>query len=184
MEQSSRSTYGIEFCARKESRENIALQDSQQMVCQKERIGLSLKLLGTFICLMESTAAKEVKIREKRRISIAKGKEHVDSTFTLSTANTPPQSTGNTPTDSDDDTPTDGVFSTNSFDAEEGGVADYNNLDSTIDVSLSSPLRIHKIHPQSQIIGKKYLLGSNSEEASRQYFNQHQACCLSYIPAK
>ncbi|GJR05471.1 hypothetical protein Tco_0528455, partial [Tanacetum coccineum] len=28
----------------------------------------------------------------------------------------------------------DGVFSTNSFDAEEGGVADYNNLDSTIDV--------------------------------------------------
>ncbi|GJU85884.1 ribonuclease H-like domain-containing protein [Tanacetum coccineum] len=38
---------------------------------------------------------------EKRRISIAKGKEHVDSTFTLSTANTPPQSTGNTPTDSD-----------------------------------------------------------------------------------
>ncbi|GJT27532.1 putative RNA-directed DNA polymerase, partial [Tanacetum coccineum] len=58
---------------------------------------------------------------EKRRISIAKGKEHVDSTFTLSTANTPPQSTGNTPTDSDDDTPTDGVFSTNSFDAEEGG---------------------------------------------------------------
>ncbi|GJY91652.1 putative ribonuclease H-like domain-containing protein [Tanacetum coccineum] len=66
---------------------------------------------------------------EKRRISIAKGKEHVDSTFTLSTANTPPQSTGNTPTDSDDDTPTDGVFSTNSFDAEEGGVADYNNLD-------------------------------------------------------
>ncbi|GJT43042.1 putative ribonuclease H-like domain-containing protein [Tanacetum coccineum] len=46
---------------------------------------------------------------EKRRISIAKGKEHVDSTFTLSTANTPPQSTGNTPTDSDDDTPKDAM---------------------------------------------------------------------------
>ncbi|GKD75552.1 hypothetical protein Tco_1333834, partial [Tanacetum coccineum] len=28
---------------------------------------------------------------EKRRISIVKGKEHVNSTFTLSTANTPPQ---------------------------------------------------------------------------------------------
>ncbi|GJU28323.1 hypothetical protein Tco_1166944 [Tanacetum coccineum] len=27
---------------------------------------------------------------EKRKISIAKGKEHIDSTFTLSTANTPP----------------------------------------------------------------------------------------------
>ncbi|GKA11158.1 ribonuclease H-like domain-containing protein [Tanacetum coccineum] len=56
----------------------------------------------------ERTAAKEVKLSsedqalhdELRRISIAKGKEHVDSTFTLSTANTPPQSTGNTPTDS------------------------------------------------------------------------------------
>ncbi|GJS09506.1 retrovirus-related pol polyprotein from transposon TNT 1-94 [Tanacetum coccineum] len=92
---------------------------------------------------------------EKRRISIAKGKEHVDSTFTLSTANTPPQSTGNTPTDSDDDTPKDGIFSTNSFDAEEGGVADYNNMDPTIDVPSTPTLRIHKIHPQSQIIGKK-----------------------------
>ncbi|GJT01188.1 retrovirus-related pol polyprotein from transposon TNT 1-94 [Tanacetum coccineum] len=71
----------------------------------------------------ERTAAKEVPViafeKEKRRISIAKGKECVDSTFTLSTANTPPQSTGNTPTDSDDDIPKDGIFSTNSFDAEE-----------------------------------------------------------------
>ncbi|GJS35600.1 putative ribonuclease H-like domain-containing protein, partial [Tanacetum coccineum] len=81
---------------------------------------------------------------EKRRISIAKGKEHVNSTFTLSTANTPPQSAGNTPTDSDDDIPKDGVFSTNSFDAEEGGVADYNNMDSTIDVPSTPTLRIHK----------------------------------------
>ncbi|GJV92719.1 putative ribonuclease H-like domain-containing protein [Tanacetum coccineum] len=71
---------------------------------------------------------------EKKRIALDKGKECVDSTFTLSTANTPPQSTGNTPTDSDDDIPKDGIFSTNSFDAEEGGVADYNNMDSTIDV--------------------------------------------------
>ncbi|GKG64985.1 hypothetical protein Tco_0667617, partial [Tanacetum coccineum] len=38
------------------------------------------------------------------------------------------------PTDSDDDTPKDGVFSTNSFDTEEGGVADYNHMDPTIDV--------------------------------------------------
>ncbi|GJR97639.1 hypothetical protein Tco_0269813 [Tanacetum coccineum] len=76
-------------------------------------------------------------LEEKRRNNLfQREKKHVDSTFTLSTANTPPQSTGNTPTDSDDDTPTDGVFSTNSFDAEEGGVADYNNLDPTIDVPL------------------------------------------------
>ncbi|GJV70325.1 hypothetical protein Tco_1485834 [Tanacetum coccineum] len=36
---------------------------------------------------------------EKKIIALEKGKEYVDSTFTLSTANTPPQSTGNTPTD-------------------------------------------------------------------------------------
>ncbi|GJU63150.1 retrovirus-related pol polyprotein from transposon TNT 1-94 [Tanacetum coccineum] len=64
---------------------------------------------------------------------------------------------------SDDDTPTDGVFSTNSFDAEEGGVADYNNLDSTIDVPSTPTLRIHKIHPQSQIIGKKPRKSSQAE---------------------
>ncbi|GJS31016.1 putative ribonuclease H-like domain-containing protein [Tanacetum coccineum] len=116
---------------------------------------------------------------EKRRISIAKGKEHVDSTFTLSTANTPPQSTGNTPTDSDDDTPTDGVFSTNSFDAEEGGVADYNNLDSTIDVPLL-PTRIHKIHPQSQIIGKSTAGVQTRRKLQDSTSNQHQAL-LSFI---
>ncbi|GJS61618.1 hypothetical protein Tco_0656402 [Tanacetum coccineum] len=107
---------------------------------------------------------------EKRRISIAKGKEHVDSTFTLSTANTPPQSTGNTPTDSDDDTPTDGVFSTNSFDAEEGGVADYNNLDPTIDVPSTPTLRIHKDSSSKSNYWQKYCWGSNKKKASRQYF--------------
>ncbi|GJV86807.1 retrovirus-related pol polyprotein from transposon TNT 1-94 [Tanacetum coccineum] len=58
---------------------------------------------------------------------------------------------------SDDDVPKDGVFSTNSFDdentdTEEGGAPDYNNMDPTIDVSSTPTLRIHKIHPQSQII--------------------------------
>ncbi|GKB30817.1 hypothetical protein Tco_0870218 [Tanacetum coccineum] len=67
--------------------------------------------------------------------------------------------TGNTPTDSDDDVPKDGVFSTNSFDdeqtdTEEDGAPDYNNMDHTIDVSSTPTHRIHKIHPQSQIIGK------------------------------
>ncbi|GJU07748.1 putative ribonuclease H-like domain-containing protein [Tanacetum coccineum] len=139
----------------------------------------------------ESTAAKEVKLssedqalhdelEEKRRISIAKGKEHVDSTFNLSTANTPPQSTGNTPTDSDDDTPTGGVFSTNSFDAEEGGVADYNNLDPTIDVPSTPTLRIHKIHPQSQIIGKSTAGVQTRRKLQDSTSNQHQAL-LSFI---
>ncbi|GJW53451.1 putative ribonuclease H-like domain-containing protein [Tanacetum coccineum] len=111
----------------------------------------------------ERTADKEVPLNafeeEKKRIALAKGKECANSTFTLSTAKTPPQSTGNTPTDSDDDVPKDGVFSTNSFDdehtdTEEDGPPDYNNMDHTIDVSSTPTHRIHKIHPQSQIIGK------------------------------
>ncbi|GJU37972.1 hypothetical protein Tco_1186326 [Tanacetum coccineum] len=100
----------------------------------------------------ERTADKEVplsseeqvlhdELRKEENISIARKMNHVDSTFTLSTANTTSQSN-------------DGIFSTNSFDAEEGGVADYNNMDPTIDVPSTPTLRIHKIHPQSQIIGK------------------------------
>ncbi|GKA85211.1 putative ribonuclease H-like domain-containing protein [Tanacetum coccineum] len=117
---------------------------------------------------------------EKKRIALDKGKECVDSTFTLSTANTPPQSTGNTPTDSDDDIPKDGVFSTNSFDAEEGGVADYNNMDPTIDVPSTPTLRIHKIHPQSQIIGKSTAGVQTRRKLKESTSDQHQAL-LSFI---
>ncbi|GJV01531.1 putative ribonuclease H-like domain-containing protein, partial [Tanacetum coccineum] len=123
--------------------------------------------------------------KEKKRIALEKGKECVDSTFTLSTANTPPQSTGNTPTDSDDDIPKDGVFSTNSFDdentdTEEGGAADYNNMDPTTDVTSTPTLRIHKIHPQSQIIGKSTAGVQTRRKLKDSTSNQHQAL-LSFI---
>ncbi|GJY32886.1 ribonuclease H-like domain-containing protein [Tanacetum coccineum] len=60
--------------------------------------------------------------------------------------------------ESDDDLPKDGIFHGNSFDdenkdTEEELDLDLNNMDNTIDVSSSSTLRIHKNHPQSQIIG-------------------------------
>ncbi|GKC77058.1 hypothetical protein Tco_1127832 [Tanacetum coccineum] len=123
--------------------------------------------------------------KEKKRIAFEKGKECVDSTFTLSTANTPPQSTGNTPTDSDDDIPKDGVFSRNSFDAEntdtkEGEAADYNNMDPIIDVTSTPTLRIHKIHPQSQIIGKSTVGVQTRRKLKDITSNQHQAL-LSFI---
>ncbi|GJW15729.1 putative ribonuclease H-like domain-containing protein, partial [Tanacetum coccineum] len=123
--------------------------------------------------------------KEKKRIALEKGKECVDSTFTLSTANTPPQSTGNTPTDSDDDVPKDGVFSTNSFDdehtdTEEDGPPDYNNMDHTIDVSSTPTHRIHKIHPQSQIIGKSTAGVQTRRKLKESTSNQHQAL-LSFI---
>ncbi|GKB30815.1 putative ribonuclease H-like domain-containing protein [Tanacetum coccineum] len=141
----------------------------------------------------QHTADKEVPLSseeqalhdELKRIALDKGKECVDSTFTLSTANTPPQSTGNTPTDSDDDIPKDGVFSTNSFDAEntdteEDGEADYNNMDPTIDVTSTPTLRIHKIHPQSQIIGKSTAGIQTRRKLKESTSNQHQAL-LSFI---
>ncbi|GKF64080.1 hypothetical protein Tco_0187528 [Tanacetum coccineum] len=132
--------------------------------------------------------------KEKKRIALEKGKECVDSTFTLSTANTPPQSTGNTPTDSDDDIPKDGVFSTNSFDdentdTEEGEAADYNNMDPTttwihmdptIDVTSTPTPRIYKIHPQSQIIGKSTAGILTRRKLKESASDQHQAL-LSFI---
>ncbi|GJS57885.1 hypothetical protein Tco_0652669 [Tanacetum coccineum] len=122
---------------------------------------------------------------EKKRIALAKEKACANSTFTLSTAKTPPQSTGNTPTDSEDDVPKDGVFSTNSFDAEhtdteENGVPDYNNMDHTIDVSSTPTHRIHKIHPQSQIIGKSTAGVQTRRKLKESTSNQHQAL-LSFI---
>ncbi|GJR23162.1 putative ribonuclease H-like domain-containing protein [Tanacetum coccineum] len=87
--------------------------------------------------------------------------------------------------DSDDDIPKDGVFSTNSFDAEntdteEGGAADYNNMDPTIDVTSTPTLRIHKIHPQSQIIGKSTAGVQTRRKLKDSTSNQHQAL-LSFI---
>ncbi|GKF93653.1 hypothetical protein Tco_0283353, partial [Tanacetum coccineum] len=104
---------------------------------------------------------------EKKRIALDKGKECVDST-------------GNTPTNSDDDISKDGVFSTNSFDTEEGEVADYNNMDPTIDVPSTPTLKIHKIHPQSQILGKSTAGVQTRRKLQDSTSNQHQAL-LSFI---
>ncbi|GJY81532.1 putative ribonuclease H-like domain-containing protein, partial [Tanacetum coccineum] len=91
---------------------------------------------------------------EKRRIALEKGKDSVNSTFTLSTANTPSQSTG--------------------------GAADYNNMDPTIDVTSTPTLRIHKIHPQSQIIGKSTTGILTRRKLKESASDQHQAL-LSFI---
>ncbi|GJT83180.1 putative ribonuclease H-like domain-containing protein, partial [Tanacetum coccineum] len=147
----AQNTHSEERTADKEvplSSEDQALHDELVSLMHQESIAK-----------VHNDAQRNAFEEEKRRIALEKGKESANSTLTLSTANTPSQSTGNTPTDSDDDVPKDGVFSTNSFDDEntdneEGGAPDYNNMDPTIDVSSTPTLRIHKIHPQSQIIGK------------------------------
>ncbi|GJR02225.1 retrovirus-related pol polyprotein from transposon TNT 1-94 [Tanacetum coccineum] len=81
------------------------------------------------IAKVHNDAQRNAFEKEKRKIALEKGKECVDSTFTLSTANTPSQSTGNTPTDSDDDVPKDGVFSTNSFDDENTDTEEVEGVD-------------------------------------------------------
>ncbi|GJT38551.1 putative ribonuclease H-like domain-containing protein [Tanacetum coccineum] len=115
---------------------------------------------------------------EKRRIALEKGKECVNSTFTLSTAGVVTRR--KLKEDSDDDVPKDGVFSTNSFDDEntdneEDGAPDYNNMDHTIDVSSTPTLRIHKNHPQSQIIGKSTAGVLTRRKLKESASVQHQA---------
>ncbi|GJQ96046.1 putative ribonuclease H-like domain-containing protein [Tanacetum coccineum] len=83
------------------------------------------------------------------------------------------------------DIPKDGVFSTNSFDDEntdneEDGVSDYNNMDHTIDVTSTPTLRIHKNHPQSQIIGKSTAGVLTRRKLKESASDQHQAL-LSFI---
>ncbi|GJW11506.1 putative ribonuclease H-like domain-containing protein [Tanacetum coccineum] len=129
------------------------------------------------IAKVHTDAQRNAFEEEKRRIALEKGKENANSTLTLSTSNTPFPSAGITPTDFDDDVPKDGVFSINSFDDEntdneEDGAPDYNNMDHTINVSSTPTLRIHKNHPQSQILGKKLTTK----------INQTSPCFLVSIP--
>ncbi|GJZ27896.1 putative ribonuclease H-like domain-containing protein, partial [Tanacetum coccineum] len=50
------------------------------------------------------------------------------------------------------DNPSDGIF-TNAFYDDEGAVADFTNLETTVNVSPIPTLRIHSIHPTTQILG-------------------------------
>ncbi|GJT58802.1 putative ribonuclease H-like domain-containing protein [Tanacetum coccineum] len=56
--------------------------------------------------------------------------------------------------DASDTLPNDGIFNRAYDDDEDvGAMADFNNMDNTIDVSLIPTLRIHKDHPKGQILG-------------------------------
>ncbi|GKB01191.1 putative ribonuclease H-like domain-containing protein [Tanacetum coccineum] len=110
-------------------------------------------------CIIESLAKYNDDQRiafeeEKKRIALDKGKECI----------------------LDDGIPKDGVFSYKSFDAEEGGIDDYNQHGSLpIDVPSTPTLRIHKIHPQSQIIGKSTAGVQTRRKLQDSTSNQHQA---------
>ncbi|GJS00160.1 putative ribonuclease H-like domain-containing protein [Tanacetum coccineum] len=72
------------------------------------------------------------------------------------------------------------VMSLRDVDTEEGEAADYNNMDPTIDVTSTPTLRIHKIHPQSQIIGKSTAGIQTRRKLKESASDQHQAL-LSFI---
>ncbi|GJT01934.1 putative ribonuclease H-like domain-containing protein [Tanacetum coccineum] len=116
---------------RKESREIIA-HTQKEFDLQKEFENLMLQEISAHTHMENQGIASE-----KRK---EKGKEISDLS------------------ESDDDLPKDGIFHGNSFDdenkdTEEEIDLDLNNMDNTINVSSSSTLRIHKNHPQRQIIG-------------------------------
>ncbi|GJW19028.1 putative ribonuclease H-like domain-containing protein [Tanacetum coccineum] len=67
-----------------------------------------------------------------------------------------------------------------STDTEEGGAADYNNMDPTINVTSTPTLRIHKNHPQSQIIGNSTAGVLTRRKLKESDSVQHQAL-LSFI---
>ncbi|GJV46886.1 putative ribonuclease H-like domain-containing protein [Tanacetum coccineum] len=55
--------------------------------------------------------------------------------------------------DASDTLPNDGIFKELCDDEDVGAVADFNNMDNTIDISPIPTLRIHKDHPKGQILG-------------------------------
>ncbi|GJU37838.1 putative ribonuclease H-like domain-containing protein [Tanacetum coccineum] len=67
------------------------------------------------------------------------------------------------------DNPNDGIFTNASYD-DEGAVADFTNLESTMNVSPIPTLRIHSIHPTTQILGDpKSAVQTRSKEELLQF---------------
>ncbi|GKD45983.1 hypothetical protein Tco_1270628, partial [Tanacetum coccineum] len=72
----------------------------------------------------------------------------------ISTATTPYVSAASTPTKNESGAfSNDGIFNGAYDDENLGAVADFNNMDDTINVSPIPILRIHKNHPKDQILG-------------------------------
>ncbi|GKD76008.1 putative ribonuclease H-like domain-containing protein, partial [Tanacetum coccineum] len=71
----------------------------------------------------------------------------------VSTATTPYVSAASTPTDDSDAFSSDDIFNGAYDDENVGAVADFNNMDDTINVSPIPTLRIHKNHLKDQILG-------------------------------
>ncbi|GKD11088.1 ribonuclease H-like domain-containing protein, partial [Tanacetum coccineum] len=68
------------------------------------------------------------------------------------------------------DNPSNGIFTNASYD-DEGAVADFTNLETTMNVSPIPTSRIHSIHPITQIHTRRSNLSSSDKEQSEQKLN-------------
>ncbi|GJZ19853.1 zinc finger, CCHC-type containing protein [Tanacetum coccineum] len=84
--------------------------------------------------------------------------------------------------DASDTLPNDGIFNGAYDDDEDGAVADFNNMDDTINVSPIPTLRIHKNHLKDQILGDpksvvqtrgKIQKASSAQQALVSYISKH-----------
>ncbi|GJT84596.1 putative ribonuclease H-like domain-containing protein [Tanacetum coccineum] len=155
------------------------------------------------IAKVHNDAQRNAFEEEKRRKHL-KGKRSANSTLTLrqhslpsSDLNLPHTSGMETFTDddhmrnlsdSDDDVPKDGVFSTNSFDDENtdneevGAPFITTTWITPLIVSSTPTLRIHKNHPQSQIIGKSTAGVLTRRKLKESASDQHQALLFQVTP--
>ncbi|GKG01134.1 hypothetical protein Tco_0305839, partial [Tanacetum coccineum] len=100
---------------------------------------------------------------EEEKMNIASQKRAAQTTSfnklstsrsSVSTATTPYVSAASTPTEDDSGAfLNDGIFNGAYDDENVGAVADFNNMDDTINVSPIPTLRIHKNHLKDQILG-------------------------------
>ncbi|GKB51950.1 putative ribonuclease H-like domain-containing protein, partial [Tanacetum coccineum] len=106
-------------------------------------------------------ATRQASKEEKRNIGSQKRAAQTTSINKLSTgrssvstATTPYVSAASTPTEDDSDAFSNaGIFNGAYDDENVGVVANFNNMDDTINVSPIPTLRIHKNHPKDQILG-------------------------------
>ncbi|GKF32564.1 hypothetical protein Tco_0102362, partial [Tanacetum coccineum] len=98
------------------------------------------------------SSPKDNDVQDSEDVADKEGQRHQMNKSSVSTATMPYVSAASTPTDSDAFS-NDGIFNGAYDDENVGAVADFNNMDATINVSHIPTLRIHKDHPKDQILG-------------------------------
>ncbi|GKE31007.1 putative ribonuclease H-like domain-containing protein, partial [Tanacetum coccineum] len=160
--------------------EDVADKEEQHQMSKAEQAledELEKMVTQEVVAQAENDATRQAFEEEKKKNASTKKAAQATSTNTLSTVRQM-VSTANTtdrripidpstlpnddlPTDPNmpgledvsDEIPNEGIFSRSYDDEDVGAVADFGNMDNTINVSPIPTLRVHKIHPKDQILG-------------------------------